>query len=80
MKLGKTDIRYSAEAHIYWSAQISVFSHIILNVDVSTFCSFKSSIKRLLCAVVVAASCLLSYENGIVFIVVDEERQGVSLV
>ena len=53
-------MRYSAEAHIYGYAQPSVFSHIVLNVDVSNFGSFNSSIKRLLCAVVVAESCLLS--------------------
>ena len=55
-----TDIRYSAEAHIYCSAQPSVFSHILLNDVVITFFSLRNEIKRLLCAVVVAASCLLS--------------------
>ena len=33
----KTDISYSAEAHLYCSAQTSVFSHIVLNSDVNTF-------------------------------------------
>ena len=59
----KIDISYSAEAHLYCSAQPSVFSHIVLNVDVSTFCYFSSSIKSFLCAVLVAASCLLSFEK-----------------
>ena len=54
-------MRYSAEAHIYFSAQPSVFSHIVINVDVSTF--FYSSIKRFLCEVVVAESCLLSSDK-----------------
>ena len=57
----KTDIRYSAEAHIYCSAQPSVFSHIVLNVD---FFFQNSSIKQFLCAVVVAESCLLSSEKN----------------
>ena len=61
--LYKTDIRYSAEAHLYLSAQPSVFSHIVLNFDVSDFCSFNSSIKRLICAVVVAAYCFLSSDK-----------------
>ena len=52
---GKTDIRYSAEAHIYCSAQPSVFSHIVLNDSANTFISFNGSIRRLLCAVVVEA-------------------------
>ena len=26
-----TDLRYSAEAHLYFSAQASVFSHIVRN-------------------------------------------------
>ena len=55
----KTDIRYSAEAHQYCSAQPSVFFHILPNFDVSTL-FLNSTIKRLMCAVVVAASCLLS--------------------
>ena len=59
----KTDIRYSAEAHLYCSAQPSIFTHIVLSVDVSTFFPFNSSIKHLLCAVVVAAYCLLSSDK-----------------
>ena len=61
--LGQNYIRYSAEARIYCSAQPSLFPHIVLNVDVSTFCYFNSSIKRLMCAVVVAASCFLSSDK-----------------
>ena len=59
----KTDIRYSAEAHTYCSAQPSVFSHIELNVYVSTFGYSNSSIKCFLCAAVVAVSYLLSYDK-----------------
>ena len=44
---------------MYCSAQLSVFSHIILNAFVNTFLSLRNESKRLLCAVVVAASCLL---------------------
>ena len=54
-----TDVRYSAEAHIYCSAQPSVFFHIVLNDDVNTFLSFSSSTKKLLCELVVSAYCLL---------------------
>ena len=57
----KTDMRYSYVAHIYCSAQPSVFSHIVLNVDVSN--CFNSSIKSFLCAVVVTESCFLSSDK-----------------
>ena len=53
-------MRYIAEAHLYCSAQPSIFSHISLNDDVNTFLSFKSSIKRLLDVLVVVESCFLS--------------------
>ena len=33
----KTYMRYSAEAHLYCSAQPEVFSHIVPNVDISFF-------------------------------------------
>ena len=33
----KTDMRYSAETHTYCSEQPSVFSHIVLNVDILFF-------------------------------------------
>ena len=55
---------YNAEAHICCSAQPSVFYHIVLNAEVNTFPSFNSSIKRLLCAVVVEAFCLLSSDKN----------------
>ena len=38
----KTGIRYSAEAHLYCSAQPSSFYHIVLNADVNIF-FFKQS-------------------------------------
>ena len=53
-----TDIRYSAKAQLYLSSQPSVFYHILLNDDVIFF-PFNSSIKRLMCAVVVAEYCFL---------------------
>ena len=59
----KNYIRYSAEAHLYCSTKPSVFYHIVLNVDIGTFCSFNISIKCLICAVVVTASFLLSSEK-----------------
>ena len=59
----KTDMRYSAEAHQYCSAQPSVFTHIVINADVSTFGFLNSLIKYLTCAVVVAESCFLSSEK-----------------
>ena len=58
-----TYIRYITEAHIYCSAQPSVFSHILLNDEVNNFLSFKSSRKCFLCEVVVASSCLLSSDK-----------------
>ena len=59
-----TDIRYSAEAHIYCSAQSSLFSHIVPNADVNNFILFYSSVKGFLCAVVLAAYCLLSSDKN----------------
>ena len=70
----KTEIRYSAEAYIYCSAKPSVFYHVVLNVDVSTFCSFNSSVKRLMCVVVVVASCFLSSGKN------NETLHGVDMV
>ena len=61
----KTDIRYSFEAYLYCSVQPSVFYHIVLIVDVSTFSFFYISIKRLMCVVAVAESCLLSSDKKI---------------
>ena len=58
-----THIRYSAEAHLYWSTQPSVFSHIVLNDDANNFLYFNSWIKHLLCEVVVAEYFLLSYDK-----------------
>ena len=55
-------MRYSADAHLYCSAQPSEFSHIVLNVDVRFF--LNSSIKSLLCAVVVEAYCLMSSDKN----------------
>ena len=52
----KTYMMYSAEGRLYCSAQPLVFSHIKLNFDIGFF---NNSIKWLLCAVVVAASCFL---------------------
>ena len=58
----KTDMRYSDEAHLYCSAQPSVFSHIVINFDIS-FWFFNNSIKQFLCEVVVSAYCLPSSEK-----------------
>ena len=58
-----TDIRYSAEENLYCSEQPSVFSYIVLKDFINIFYSLSSEIKRLLCAVVVAASCLLSSDK-----------------
>ena len=55
---------YSAEEHLYCSAQPSVFSHIVLNDDANNFRSFNSSTERLLFGVVVAASFLISSEKN----------------
>ena len=44
---------------MYCSAQPSVFSQIVLNGVVNTFLYLRNEINRLMCAVVVAASCLL---------------------
>ena len=49
----------SSEAHMYCSAQPSVFSHIVLNDVVNTCLFLRNYINRLLCAVVVADYCLL---------------------
>ena len=49
---------------MYCSAQPSVFSHIVLNDVFNTFLLFSNDINRLLCAVVVAASCLLSSDKN----------------
>ena len=57
-------MRYGTEAHIYCSAQPSVFFYIVLNVDVSNFYFLNGPIKYLLCAVVVTASCLISSEKN----------------
>ena len=55
----KNDIIYSVVAHIYCSAQPSVSSHIYSMLTSVVFV-FDNSIKQLLCAVVVVASCFLS--------------------
>ena len=60
----KTDTRYSGESHLYCSSQPSVFPNVVLNVDIIFLCLKKKSIKQLLCAVVVAASCLLSSDKN----------------
>ena len=57
--LNITDSRYSAESHMYCSAQPSVFSHILLNDVVNTFLFFRNEINCLLCDVVVTAYFLL---------------------
>ena len=62
LKRKVTDMRYSAEAHLCCSSQTSVFYHIILNDTINTFLSLISSIKRLLCAVVVSAYFLISLD------------------
>ena len=48
---------------MYFSAQTSVFSHIILNDVVNNFLSLRNEIKRLLCAVVVGAYFLISSDK-----------------
>ena len=48
---------------MYCSAQPSVFYHIVLNDVFNTFSFLNNDINRLLCAVVVAASCLLSSDK-----------------
>ena len=48
---------------MYCSAQPSVFSHIVLKDALNNFFSLSNEIKRLLCTVVVAASCLLSSDK-----------------
>ena len=48
---------------MYCLAQPSVFSHIVLNDAVNTFLSLGNEIKRLLCVVAVAASCLVSSDK-----------------
>ena len=58
-----TDIRYSAEAHLYCSAQPSVFYHIVLNNVINTCLFLRNDINRLLCAVVVSAFCFLSSDK-----------------
>ena len=58
-----TDIRYSTEAHLYCSAQPSVFYYIVINDVVNTRLFLSNDIDRLLCALVVAASCLLSSDK-----------------
>ena len=58
-----TYISYSAEAHMHCSEKPSVFSHIVLNDVVNDFLSLRNEIKRLLCSVVVAASCLISSDK-----------------
>ena len=58
-----TDKRYSAEAHLYCSAQPSVFSQILDNDIFNKFFYLSNEINRLLCAVVVAVSCLLSSDK-----------------
>ena len=48
---------------MYCSSQPTVFLHIILNDVVNTFLSLANEIKRLMCVVLVAASCLLSSDK-----------------
>ena len=50
---------------MYCSAQPSVFSHIVLNDVVNPFLFLINDINRLLCDVVVVASCLLSSDKKI---------------
>ena len=49
---------------MYCSAQPSVFSHVVLNDVVNTCLLLSNDINRLLCAVVVASSCLLSSDKN----------------
>ena len=49
---------------MYCSAQPSVFSQIVINDVVNNFLSLSNKINRFLCAVVVAASCLLSSDKN----------------
>ena len=55
----ETDIRYSDVEYLYCSAQPSVSSYIVLNYEISLFLFFNNSIKLLIYAVLVVASCLL---------------------
>ena len=48
---------------MYCSAQPSVFFHIVFNDIFNTSLFLSNDINRLLCAVVVAASCLLSSDK-----------------
>ena len=48
---------------MYFSAQPSVFSHIVLNDVVNTCLFLSNDINRFLCAVVVAESCLISSDK-----------------
>ena len=48
---------------LYNSAQPSVFSHILLNDVVNTCLFLSNDINCLLCALVVAESCLLSLDK-----------------
>ena len=48
---------------MYCSAQPSVFPHIVLNDVVNTCLFLRNDINNLLCAVVVAAYCLLSSDK-----------------
>ena len=50
---------------MYCSAQPSVFSHILLNDVFNTHLLLSNYINNLLCAVVVAASCLISSDKKI---------------
>ena len=70
----KNDIRYSEEAHIYCSAQPTLFPHIVLNDYIINLFIFNSSIKRFLCAVVVVASFLLLSKKNI------ETLHGVEII
>ena len=49
---------------MYCSAQPSVFSNIVINDVVNNSLLLSNDINRLLCAVVVAASCLLSPDKN----------------
>ena len=62
----------SAEEHLCFSAQPSLFSHIVLNDVFNNFFSLVNETKRFLCAVVIAASCLLfSDKNSEILHAVD---------
>ena len=50
---------------MYCLAQPSVFSHIVLNNILNTSPPLINNIQRLMCAVVVVASCLLSPDKKI---------------